>query len=207
MTHTLNRRGLSEDRPGEEIVFLAMAHRKEKPQKAEAMRQMARTVLRYGPKNIIGAPLGLDPPAITEMCARAGIVTAVFTDKEDVLALVRDIKSQKLGVSVVLSALFSDVRDICTAAGIREHTYNVSLGIFGKTEKLPDEQTLRITTQCGHGLVSPHLVNHILKRMNKGKMTSAEGAQLLVKPCVCGIGNPQRFKRLLDEKAAERRDL
>lgn len=206
MTHTLNRRGLSEERPGEEILFLAMAHREERPQKAEAMRQIARLVLRYAPQNIIGAPLGFEPEAIIEMCERAGIVTAVFTKKEDVLELVRELKAQKLGVSVVLSALFKDVRDICQAAGLKEHTYNVSLGIFGKTERLPDEQTLRITTQCGHGLISPNLVDHITEKMNKGKVSSAEGAKLLVKPCVCGIGNPRRFEKLLDEKAAERRE-
>jgi hypothetical protein len=54
------------------------------------------------------------------------------------------------------------------------------LGIFGKTEKLPDKKTLEITTQCGHALISPHLVEHIVKKMKKGKMTSAEGAKLLV---------------------------
>jgi hypothetical protein len=33
-------------------------------------------------------------------------------------------------------------------------------------------------------------VEHIVKKMKKGKMTSAEGAKLLVKPCFCGIDNP-----------------
>jgi len=32
-------------------------------------------------------------------------------------------------------------------------------------------------------------------------MTGAEGAELLVKPCVCGIGNPKRIEIILDGMA------
>jgi hypothetical protein len=200
MTHTLNRKGLSEDRRGEEIVFLAMVHRRQKTEKIESMKQIAATVLKYQPLNILGAPLGMEPEDIVSMCAQAGIVTAVFSSQSDVQALVAEIKSQKLGISVVLSGLFSDVHDICRATGLTEHTFNLSLGIFGNTRLLPDEKTLEITTQCGHALISPYLVKKLVQKIKKGKMQSSEAAAMLVKPCVCGIGNPQRIKRLLDEQ-------
>jgi len=29
-----------------------------------------------------------------------------------------------------------------------------------------------------------------------------EGVQMLIKPCVCGIGNPQRIEKLLTEMTA-----
>lgn len=199
MTHTLNRRGLSEERPGEEIVFLSMVHQKEKQQKLENMRELAITVLKYKPDNIIGAPVGLKDEDIVTLCSRAGIVTAVFNNKDDVLNLVREIKSKKLGISVVLSGLFGDVRGLCKATELKEHTHHISLGIFGRKEKLPDDQTLEITTQCGHALISPHHVEHVVKQINKGKMTYAEGAGLLIKPCVCGIGNVLRTERILGE--------
>lgn len=199
MTHTLNRRGLSESRPGEEIIFLAMVQQKAKPHKTEAMRAMAETVLKYKPDNIIGAPLGLTNQEVIEKCIGAGIVTAVFSNQNDVEKLLEEIKTRRFGISVVLSGLFSDVQKICEETGLTPHTYNISLGIFGRTERLPDEKTLDITTQCGHALISPHLVKHIVQRMKKGKMTSAEGAKMLVKPCVCGIGNPNRFENILDQ--------
>lgn len=199
MTHTLNRRGLSEERAGEEIVVLCMAHCHEKSKKAEAMKEIAATILRYQPANYLGKPLGLEPEALEMMAPAAGVVTAVFNDKEDVRRLVADLKSQKLGVSVVLSGLFSDVRDICGSAGLKEHTFHLSLGIFGKTERLPDEATLEITTQCGHSLISPALVADIVGKIKKAKMTLEEGAALLVKPCACGIGNPKRIERILGE--------
>ena len=64
MTHTLNRRGLSEARPGEEIVVLCMMTRAEKAHKAEKMGKLARTVLKYNPENFIGKPYGLEPEAV-----------------------------------------------------------------------------------------------------------------------------------------------
>jgi hypothetical protein len=199
MTHTLNRRGLSEAKPGEEIVVLCMVTRSEKATKAESMGKLAATVLKYKPENYIGKPYGMDPETVEAMAPVTGVVTAVFNNKEDVRKLVEEIKSEKLGISVVLSALFNDVRDICSCAHLKEHTYHISLGIFGKTERLPDEKTMEIITQCGHSLISPHLVTDILKKIRKGKMTPEEGAHLLIKPCVCGIGNPQRIEKILRE--------
>ncbi|RJP16182.1 MAG: hypothetical protein C4520_19440 [Candidatus Abyssobacteria bacterium SURF_5] len=203
MTHTLNRRGISDERPGEEIVVLCMAHCTEKANKADAMRSIAATILKYRPSNYLGKPLGLEPEGLQMMAPVAGVVTAVFNNKEDVRRLIGDLKEQKLGVSVVLSGLFSDVRDICGSNGLNEHTYHMSLGIFGKTECLPDEKTLEITTQCGHSLISPALVADVVRKMKRAKITAAEGAALLVKPCACGIGNPERIERIVQEMVTE----
>jgi hypothetical protein len=202
MTHTLNRRGLSEDKPKEEVVVLFMVQQQEKNQKLERMVPIVETVLKYKPANIIGAPMGLDEEQVRKLVPRGGILTAVFNNQEDVRNLIAEIKEKKLGISMVLSGLFSDVRCLCQANDLKEHTYNVSLGIFGQTNKLPDHKTLEIITQCGHALISPHLVKDIVKKIKRGKMTPEEGAQMLIKPCVCGIGNPQRMERLLQDLAA-----
>ncbi len=205
MTHTLNRTGLSEKRKGEEIVILCMIHYKLKEQKGNEMKEMARILMKYQPNNFIGSPLGLTEEQLIPMAAGVGVLTAVFTEKNDVVELIKEIKSKKLGISVVISALFSDVRDICKEASLTEHTYNCSVGVFGKTEKLPDELVMEITTQCGHGLISQHYVNDVVKRIRKGKLTPEEGADLLAKPCVCGIVNRKRTGEILSE-LAERED-
>jgi hypothetical protein len=202
MTHTLNRKGLSEERPGDEIVVLFMVHQREREQKIEGMGPIVETVLKHKPDNMIGAPAGMTEEQMRTRLGRGGIITAVFNNQEDVKKLVGEVKEKKLGISMVLSGLFTDVREICRANDIKEHTFNISLGIFGKTEKLPDEKTLEITTQCGHALISPYLVEDVVKKMKKGKMSAKEGAKLLTRPCVCGIGNPQRIETLLDEMAA-----
>ena len=199
MTHTLNRTGLSDARPAEEIIVLCMVHRAEKIRKIEEMQKIARTILKYKPDNIIGEPLGFGPEEIETMAPITGVLTAVFSDKDAVLQLVEEIKSQRPGVSVVLSGLFSDIHDVCACTGLQEHTYHMSLGIFGKTDRLPEEKTLEIVTQCGHSLISPHLVSAIVKKIRKGKMTCEEGARQLIKPCACGIGNPRRIEKTLGE--------
>jgi len=199
MTHTLNRTGLTDKVPGEEFIFLCMVNQHEKEQKADAMKKIAETVFKYKPDNFIGLPMGFTKDDVISLAPTTGIVTAVFNSQDDLLELVRDIASQDLGISVVISGLFSDINSICCSSDLKEHTFNISLGIFGKTENLPDNKTLEITSQCGHGLISPHLVKHIAKRINKGKMTTDEGAQMLFKPCVCGIGNPKRIQKILGE--------
>jgi hypothetical protein len=202
MTHTLNRRGLSETHPGEEMVVLFMIQRQEKDKKMSGMVPILETVLKYKPVNIIGAPMGLTEEQIRELVPRAGIVTAVFNNRDDVQKIIAEVKEKKLGISMVLSGLFSDVRCLCQANDLKEHTYNISLGIFGKTKKLPNEKTLEIVTQCGHALISPFMVKDIIKKIKRGKITPEEGAQVLIKPCVCGIGNPRRMEKLLAEMAA-----
>jgi hypothetical protein len=199
MTHSLNRTGLSEEHPGEDIVVLCMAHGPEKPQKMDSMRKAAEIILAHAPINAIGRPLGLDDESIKNVAPVTGIITAVFDSREEVDEIVREMKEQKLDVSVVLSGLFSDVHETCRCAGLKEHTYNISLGVHGRTEKLPDEKTLEITTQCGHALISPHLVAAVLKKIRKGKMTVEGAARMVIKPCACGIGNTTRIERLLGE--------
>jgi len=198
MTHTLNRTGLSEARSGEEIIVLCMVHRAEKAQKMEEMKEIARTVLGHEPENVIGRPLGLDNETIEMMAPMTGIITAVFTSKDDALKVVKEIKSKKPGISVVLSGLFSDVHDICDCAGLREHTHHISLGIHGRTARLPDGKTLEITTQCGHSLIASNLIVALLKKIRKGKMTTEEAALCLAKPCACGIVSMKRVKEILE---------
>ncbi|MBU2546785.1 MAG: hypothetical protein KKB20_00105 [Proteobacteria bacterium] len=201
MTHTLNRTGLSPERPGQEIVILIMAHHKIKADKGPQMVRAAETVLKYGPDNFIGLPLGLTPEQLIPLAAHTGIVTAVFRDLDTAAALVAELKAQENGVSVVLSGLFDDVRDVCRRVGLTEHTTHVTAGVFGRTELLPEGLTLDITTQCGHALVSRHYVADLVKKIRKGKLTPREGAELLAKPCVCGVVNKTRTAEILDRLA------
>jgi hypothetical protein len=198
MTHTLNRRGLDNGRPGEEICVLCMIHYKDRNEKtAEAMKEVAKIIIRHKPNNIMGSSLGAPPEVIVKTSVASGIITAVFNDKDSVSSLVKEIKAKDPGISVVLSGLFTDVRDICESAGLTEHTSNYALGISGDTTLLPDHITLKIATQCGHGLVSRHYIKHVARRIAEGKMTAQEGAELLSKPCVCGIVNKKRTEEIL----------
>ena len=66
----------------------------------------------------------------------SSVVTAIYTDVEDVVALVADLKrdwlaeneERGLPISIVLSGLFDDIRECCRRTGSQEHTYLHSLG-------------------------------------------------------------------------------
>ena len=50
---------------------------------------------------------------------------------------------------------------------------------------------------CGHGLVSARLVEELLKRVEKGELSTAEAALDLSARCECGIFNPFRAEKLI----------
>lgn len=199
MTHSLHRKGLSVGKPGEEMVVLCMVHSEQKKDGADDLVRAAEILLNHSPANFIGSPLGFSDEDVISWVPGGGIFTAVYTDFQEVVEVVSEIRSEDLDISVTLSGLFDDVHKICSNTGLTEHTYNCSLGIHGEKEKLPDEKILEITTQCGHGLVSSSYVKHIAKKIEDGKMTISEGAKKITKPCVCGIVNPKRTEKILRE--------
>ena len=64
--------------------------------------------------------------------------------------LFETVEKMNIGSSVVVSGLFSEVDDCSKMIGIRPHTVEFSLGIFGKKALLPNKELLQITTMCGH---------------------------------------------------------
>ncbi|KUO62524.1 MAG: hypothetical protein APF84_01885 [Gracilibacter sp. BRH_c7a] len=79
--------------------------------------------------------------------------------------------------------------------------HNCKIGIRVKPAKLPEDEILEITTMCGHGMISQYLARQTLLDMKRGKLTSQEAAEFLATPCICGVFNPKRAQRLLEELA------
>lgn len=119
-------------------------------------------------------------------------IRGVFTKREQVIEFLKQIKAKDLGMSVVIAGVLSEVISACKEARVTPHSINYSLGVWGKKENLPDETTLSITTMCGHHMISPKFVKHVMKRVDKGKMTPEEGALKLASYCYCGIFNQVR---------------
>jgi hypothetical protein len=137
------------------------------------------------------------------------VVTAVYTDVEDVVSLVGDLKGEWLAenqerglpISIVLSGLFDDVRECCRRTESQEHTFLHSLGFFGKIEKLPTEAELELLTMCGHGLISTNRIRHLVEEIKDG-LAPRDAAHHIARPCVCGIVNCKRAERVLRGLAA-----
>lgn len=114
------------------------------------------------------------------------IVYAVFTDRKEVLRAVKELKDAELGIALTVTGLTG-----------QDH----AVGIGGKLSKLPENEILEITTMCGHGMVSQYLARQILIDMKRGIRTPQEAAEYLATPCICGVFNPKRAQRLLEELA------
>lgn len=121
----------------------------------------------------------------------------VFTKKEQIVGFLKDLKKKDLGLSCVITGVLSEVLPACKEAGVTPHSINYSLGVWGNKKRLPDEETLSITTMCGHHMIPPRFVEYVQKRVNSGKMTAEEGAIELSSFCYCGIFNQVRCGQIL----------
>jgi uncharacterized protein YfcZ (UPF0381/DUF406 family) len=148
-----------------------------------------------------GGRVLVDQEQIINNVQDTSIVHAVFTDREQLQRAVKELKEAELGVSIIVSGIVEHVEEICKEAQIERHTVEYSVGIRGKLSKLPEDELLEITTMCGHGMVSQNLARQMLLDIKRGKRTPQEAAECLATPCVCGVFNPVRAQRLLEELA------
>jgi hypothetical protein len=68
-----------------------------------------------------------------------------------------------------------------------------------RVDKLPSEEILEVNTMCGHGLVTVSLIEEMVEEVKKGKLSPAQGAEKLFRPCMCGVFNPHRAAKLLEK--------
>jgi len=198
MSHTLHREGVKEG--SNDYVILAMVEGNDS-QKLDNLAELFGIILKHKPINYTGKALfpNLTDEQLLQLYKRTKIGMAVFDKREALVQALKEIKDRELGISVVVSGLFSHIRVDCRKLGLPMHTVNYSLGVWGKREKLPDPKITEITTLCGHGLVSLNLVQFLVREIRRGKKTLEEAAGVLAQPCICGVVNTTRVKELLKD--------
>ena len=126
------------------------------------------------------------------------IIHAVYTDKETVMKVLEELKGADFGISIVVTGIFEEIFNLCKRVSIKgPFTVNMSLGIMGRTELLPDEKILEITTMCGHGMVSHRLTEEQIEKVRRGEITAEQAAREFARQCVCGIFNQARAAELI----------
>lgn len=203
MSHTLHRRGTAENLSQDFIIFSMTAKGFNEVGSKGALKEFLQILAKYHPVNMGDMKTGnefiVSREEIINNVQDTSIVHGVFTDRETVSRILKELKEAELGVSVIVSGIIEETNRACQAAGIKRHTVEHSLGIRGKLSKLPEEEILEITTMCGHGMVSQHLTRQVLLDIKEGKRSINEAGQLLATPCVCGVFNPKRAEQLLEE--------
>ncbi len=203
MSHTLHRRGTPDSLSRDYVVFAMSAKGINAENSKYALKEFLDIVTQFNWVNMGDMKTGgyylVGKDAIMDGVQDTSIVHGVFTSKEDMKAAVRALKEADLGVSITISGIINEVRDGIMAEGLAPHTVEVSMGIKGRTDKLPEDDLLQITTMCGHGMVSQSLVRQMLIDIKKGRRSAEEAGQYLATPCVCGVFNPKRAQEILEE--------
>lgn len=205
MTHTLHRRGTRQSLSEDYVILMLKAVGINDTDYVPKLQEFLRIALRHNPVNIgceTKGSLSNYPPE--EIIAEIrGDTHAVFDNPEAVSRFLKDLKEADLGLSVVVSGIFENVDECLEKAGLKHHTANFSLGIWGRTERLPTNDILEITTMCGHGMIATNLVKEMSKEIRAGRKTPEAAAKELAPCCTCGIFNPRRAAKLLTAMAAK----
>jgi len=201
MTHSLHRQGTREGLRRDFVVFAIAAQGVNAAGTAPRFREFARIVEPYGPVNLgdmrTGNMFAGDTADIVAGTQDNSIFHAVFTDAATVAQVLADLRRADLGLSIVVSGLFDEIARCCQKAGIKEHTVEHSLGIMGRTDRLPAREVQEISTMCGHGMVSFRLVEHLADGVRRGSVGLKEACRRLARQCHCGIFNPARAEDIL----------
>ena len=219
MTNTLHRYG-REDRLQEDFIVFAMAAKGYNEEGAlEKAKAFLRAAIPFKPINMgnalvnslyrpeknlsffklyfLGRQEKTTYEDLIEEIPGPGSAAVVFDSKKQAVNFVREVKKLDLGLSVNISALVDDTRDICGEVEITPHAVEYTLGFHGATDKLPDHETLSISTMCGHGMVSSHFARKMMDRVKEGRITPEAAACCMAKFCVCGVFNTSKAMKIL----------
>lgn len=204
MSHSLHRRGSMESLRHDYLLLVTAASGINSANSKEKLRRVLDLVWEIGPINTGSNEVGTILSGVSVEEIKAGFtevprVRCVFDSEEKMREIIGRLIEMDLGISVTVSGPRAEVEKMCRDFGIKPHSANFSLDIWGRREKLPPEEILEFITMCGHGMISKALVVDTIERVKAGKMTPEEGAIRMGSPCVCGFFNPTRAIMALEK--------
>ena len=211
MTHTLHRRGAIESLEKDYSIMVMAAQRFNEKGAKQKIKDALNIMIKYQPVNISGEIGGIYTghtfDEIIENLSDQSYASAVYTDVGTLEKVLKELKVADLGMSVVVSGPFNRVFEAAHRVGVEPHTVNLSLGIFGSSDLLADEDHLEITTMCGHDMINPCRAKKAVTRVLKGKISPDRAAEKLARSCTCGVFNVHRaadiIQRLADAQKVE----
>jgi hypothetical protein len=202
MTHSLHRRGERESLENDFVVLGCPATGVNKEGSAPKTQKFLSICYENGPVNLgdmkTGNVYNTTMDDVLNHVTDGTIVQCTFDNRERVVALLKQLKDDKPGISVIVSGLTDVVQQCMDEAGLgRVHSLEYSMGTWGKTEKLPDYEVLELTTMCGHAMISANLVDKLVRDIKRGRKTVEEAVLQMTRCCTCGNFNLTRAAQLL----------
>ena len=219
MTNTLHRYGEAETFRDDYIVFAVPSRSRNDQGCAAKLRTFLRLAVNYNPVNMGNARYGalfepatdLKPSVHWRRKARKSFdkvihavdgsttVAVVFDNREAAEKFVAEVKQQDLGISVNVSTSVEGAQVCCHAAGVSRHSVEYSLGFQGQLDRLPNRHVLELSTMCGHGMVSFNLAKKMIDWVREDRRTPEQACAYMARFCACGIFNPSRARRVLED--------
>jgi hypothetical protein len=219
MTNTLHRFGPAESFSDDYVVFAMCSRGRNDQGSLPRLRKFLEIAVPFKPVNLGDAIHGgalrpsrqmnptshwdrdrtLDFQAVIDGLDAPTTVAAVFDNRVAAEDFVKAVREAELGLSVNISTSVDGAEQCCFAAGIPRHSVGYSLGFEGKTDKLPNSKVMLLSTMCGHGMVSHSLAKKMIDWVKEGRRTPEQAASYMTRFCSCGVFNPSRAKRFLEE--------
>jgi hypothetical protein len=124
---------------------------------------------------------------------------AIFDKRENAEAFTARIAKENLGLSINISSSLDNAINCAKAAGIHRHSVGYSLGFEGMPDNIPNRHVVQLSTMCGHGMVSQALAKKMIDWVKEDRATPEQAIAAMARFCSCGIFNPSRARRILEE--------
>ena len=218
MTNTLHRYGSAESFRDDYILFAIPCKGKNDEGAIDKLKTFLRICQKHGPSNMGNGDCGSFKPTpkmnptqhwnrdpspdfenVIKGVHKTGTVTAVFDSREAAEACLRDVVEANLGLSINMSTSIEGAHNAAQSCGIHRHSVEYSLGFADPHDHLPNSQVLELSTMCGHGMVSFNFARKMLDMVREGRRSPDQAVATLARFCPCGVYNPARAKRILEE--------
>jgi len=189
MTHSLHREGPLDLLEKEYVLFVYPARGFNYDGSEPKIRRLGEMLFHQGPANLLVTSLrrnmylAVSPEEILRSIKDGTKIFCVLEGREKIKDTLAKIKEMDEGISIVISGVIDRVREVTAELGINPHTINLSLGIHGRTDRLPPPDIRQFTTMCGHGMVSPNLIRDLIRRVKTGKLDLWGASLLAAAPC------------------------
>lgn len=207
MTHTLHREGTIEDLKKDFVVIAMPAVGVTTEGSGAKLKRFLEIAEKYNLVNAGDSKRGniVKLGGINNLINKVqdgGICHVVLNSPETLMAFLKNLKDEDLGLSITVSGLMDIVDKCCNRIGLHRNSVNMSLGIYGNTKKLVNDNIREVTTMCGHGMVTGDLVLNMVDKIKRGSLTPEKASENLASLCICGIYNTERSTDILKRMAS-----
>ena len=202
LTHSLHREGSVESLRNDYVILITPAIGVNDKGSGENLRRHLKILVEEGVENIGdvehgSVKTGLTIEKLYSYLGDGKRIRASISDEGAFRRIMKRIKHEDMGLSITVSGLVNDISAMSDELGMKPHSINMALGVWGKRSLLPEESIREITTMCGHHMVSSNIVRGAIGGVEAGNTTPEMAAERVSRMCVCGIFNTARCRMLL----------